>query len=317
MDALIRITGARDRSAVEHAIASRLSTREQDVITRRYGLRTGQVETLSSIARESGVSVERIRQVEAKAILRLVGRRKVVVSIGLPAGIATAIARLDAFTSGQAPRARVSQLERSVVGLDSESVKRLLAQEMIDDDSLRAAIAIKELAGEVNVLIHALGILLTLGRILEPGEKVISTSLGAGTGGRRYDLETDRRIAEFKFTRWRGSDSVRQRELFADFVNLAEVVDPRRRQLFVTGLAMPRKFLATSNRKVKSVCDRRPEVLDRITAAHGDVYKTVSDYTAAFQDRVELVDLERVLPAYLVDEIAAAQPEPDADEGLK
>jgi hypothetical protein len=189
---------------------------------------------------------------------------------------------------------------------------------MIDDDSLRAAIAIKELAGEVNVLIHALGILLTLGRILESGEKVLSTSLGAGTGGRRYDLETDRRIAEFKFTRWRGHDSVRQRELFADFVDLAEADDSRRRQLFVTGLAMPRKFLATSKRSLKSVCERRPEVLDCIRGAHGDAHQTVSDYTAAVHGRVELVDLEQVLPAYLAEEIAAAQPESDTiDEGFK
>jgi DNA-directed RNA polymerase sigma subunit (sigma70/sigma32) len=83
MDELIRTTGARDRSEVERAIASRLSLREQDVIVRRYGLTTGRVETLSSIARQSGVSLERIRQVEAKAILRLAGRRKAVSAEGM------------------------------------------------------------------------------------------------------------------------------------------------------------------------------------------------------------------------------------------
>jgi hypothetical protein len=177
---------------------------------------------------------------------------------------------------------------------------------MIDDDVLRAALVLKQLAGEVNVLIHALGILLTLHHILEPGELVLSASLGAGTGGRPYDLETDRRIAEFKFTNWRGNDSVRQRELFADFVNLAEASDERRRQLFVTGAAMPRKFLAGSKRSLASVCARRRDVLDRITAAHGETFGTVSDYTLACEDRVEIIDLADLLPAYLIKEVQAA-----------
>src|SRR2546421_3158046 len=142
-----------------------------------------------------------------------------------------AIARLDAFTSGRMPRVRVGQLEAAIAGLDREAIGILLAHETIDDHVLRAALAIKRLAGEVNVLVHALGILLSLSYILEPGEIVKAVSLGAGTGGRRFDLESDRRIAEFKFTRWQGHDAVRQNELFADFVGLAESSGSLKRQL--------------------------------------------------------------------------------------
>lgn len=67
---------------------------------------------------------------------------------------------------------------------------------------LGAAALIKHLAGQINVVIHALGILLCLPHILRPGEVIDYVSLGAGNTGRAFDLETNHRIAEFKFIRW-------------------------------------------------------------------------------------------------------------------
>lgn len=43
-----------------------------------------------------------------------------------------------------------------------------------------------------------------LPHILEPDERVESVSLGAGNTGRDFDLETNVRVAEFKFIHWRG-----------------------------------------------------------------------------------------------------------------
>ena len=73
---------------------------------------------------------------------------------------------------------------------------------------LGAAGLIKRLAGQIHVVIHALGILLCLPRILQPGEVVEYVSLGAGNTGRAFDLETNQRIAEFKFIRWQGGAEV-------------------------------------------------------------------------------------------------------------
>ena len=52
----------------------------------------------------------------------------------------------------------------------------------------------KRLAGQINVTIHALGILMCLPHILEPDERVESVSLGAGNTGRDFDLETNVRV---------------------------------------------------------------------------------------------------------------------------
>jgi len=60
---------------------------------------------------------------------------------------------------------------------------------------LGAAGLIKQLAGQINVVIHALGILLCLPHILRPGEVIEYVSLGAGNTGRAFDLETNLRVA--------------------------------------------------------------------------------------------------------------------------
>ena len=61
-----------------------------------------------------------------------------------------------------------------------------------------AALLVKRSAGQINLIVHAVGILVALPKILEPGELVQSLSLGAGNTGRAHDLETDRRIDEFR-----------------------------------------------------------------------------------------------------------------------
>ena len=99
---------------------------------------------------------------------------------------------------------------------------------------------------------------------------------------------------------------MRQRELFADFVNLAEDESGKRRELYVAG-DLPRRFLETSRRQLASVCERRPEVLKRITTMYGERFRTVREYTSELGHGVEIVDLERILPAYMVTELDASE----------
>ena len=92
-------------------------------------------------------------------------------------------------------------------------------------------------------MIHAIGILLCLPHILEPDERVQYLSLGAGNTGKAFDLETDRRVAEFKFIHWRGADAVRQNGLFKDFYLLAEDPTTKQKLLYVLEEERPRSFL--------------------------------------------------------------------------
>lgn len=83
------------------------------------------------------------------------------------AAVSDAIGSLQAFLVDKQPRVRVGQLEQVITGAGYHEATAILQQERIDDDVLRAALLIKRVAGEVNVVIHALGIMLSLPHLLE------------------------------------------------------------------------------------------------------------------------------------------------------
>lgn len=117
-------------------------------------------------------------------------------------------------------------------------------------------------------------------------------SLGAGNDADRvYDLETTRRVAEFKLSSWKGSDGMRQRGLFADVVGLSIDDTDRRRQVFVVG-DLPVHFLTSSRPNAAKTLSKADL---RLRTPQGLKEKmTVSEYTKAA--RVEVVDLTRLLP---------------------
>jgi hypothetical protein len=105
----------------------------------------------------------------------------------------------------------VSRLEDRLEGADSETVEERVAPEGLTDDLFQGALLVRKHAGCVNDLIHAAMIVRALPKILEPGERIVRRpSLASGNNGsRKFDLETDRRVAEFKAAQWQGRDTMR------------------------------------------------------------------------------------------------------------
>lgn len=154
------------------------------------------------------------------------------------------------------------------------------------------------MAGQINVVVHALGILMALPAILEDGERVEDLSLGAGNTGHNFDLETNRRIAEFKFITWQGgSESIRQNALFVDLYHLAEAETDKLRELYVTDLVHPLKFLA-GGRSMKSILSKHGYVAEEFFARYGDRYLVARDYWYDAKDRVALVDVSTLVPYF-------------------
>lgn len=208
--------------------------------------------------------------------------------------LAAALALLDDLTKTAGTTAWIGALEARLKGADGPQVRSLLDAQSIGIDTLDAAIQIKRMAGQINVLVHAIGIVNALPYILEPGEIVQTLSLGAGNTGKDHDLETDRRVAEFKFVTWRGADTIRQNNLFADLFNLANNPTTRAKYLYVVGKAIPMRFLE-NRRALESVLKDAPLAV-RFKAAHGARYLTVRDYYATVRDQVEIVDLVGIVP---------------------
>jgi hypothetical protein len=206
-----------------------------------------------------------------------------------------AVRRLEQF-QGASLTNRLARYERQFLGADRESAAQLCAEAQIDGSLLTAATTVKQLAGQISVVIHAAGILTALPSILEPGEVVESLSTGAGNTGKAFDLETDRRVAEFKFITWRGgAESIRQNQLFKDFFYLSEADTTKRRDLYVVGLAHPLKFLQ-SQRSLTSVMSRDARLASNFWQLHGDRFGVVRQYYEHRKDRVTLRDLTPIVP---------------------
>jgi hypothetical protein len=195
--------------------------------------------------------------------------------------------------------ARIADLEWSVKGCDADQCRLKGADLGVTSQLLSAAYSVKRAAAQINVLIHAVGGLLLLPKILEPEERVEYVSLGAGNSGRAFDLETDRRVAEFKFIHWSGgAETIRQNSLFKDFYLLAEHPTHKRKELYVLDRKHPLKFLR-AGRKLESVLSKNVRLWDEFRGKYGDTYATVGDYYTAKQHDVHLVDAAPLVPELL------------------
>jgi hypothetical protein len=222
----------------------------------------------------------------------------------------TQVVDLLAKFSGNDLTATLSRIERSVRGLTALGTRRFLLEATATNEVLMAAAEMKRLAGQINVIIHSLGILLCLPHILEVGEQVEKVSLGAGNTGREFDLETNYRVAEFKFVHWRGGpEAIRQNAIFKDFFLLAESESAKRKYLYVLGTEYPLKFL-NGGRALKSVLSRNDTIRKAFYEHFGERFAKVRDYYELYREKVLIQDVSSWLPELASDEVAD---ETDAD----
>jgi hypothetical protein len=218
-----------------------------------------------------------------------------------------AIRRISQF-QGDSLTGGLAAYELQFQGADREEAARVCAHAKIDGSLLAAASSIKVLASQINVVIHAAGILASLPHILEPGEVVQSLSTGAGNTGKPFDLETNFRVAEFKFINWRGgAESIRQNQLFKDFFYLCEAETIKKRELFVIGLTEPLKFLR-SRRALRSVTSRNSRLAADLHGRYGERFKTVQEYYAHHKSKVDIRDLVPIIAALTEHEMESASP---------
>ncbi|OUS97382.1 hypothetical protein [Rhodococcus sp. NCIMB 12038] len=175
------------------------------------------------------------------------------------------------------------------------------------EDLLDAALAVRQHVGRLNDVIHATVIARCLPLILEPGETVtVRPSLGAGNDpSRPFDVETDRRIAEFKVSQWKGADTMRKRGVFADLVHLALDPTERRAQMFVVG-SLPKKFLVASQATAEWALGRSsPHTRRRFEEKFGPAAQfTIAEFTSGPAAHIEIIDIATLVPSLgLADEL--------------
>ena len=210
----------------------------------------------------------------------------------LPAQLAAAIAFLD-----RAPLAStVAELEIALTGCERAQVSDLAAAHGVTVELLRSAVAARDTFGKVNDVIHAAAITLALPHLLTPGEVLTRPSLAAGnTPDRLFDVETDRRIAEFKFARWDGHDGGRQKPTVKDLARLAADTSGRSAELYLRGVR-PLNWLMRTRSSVRQQLKRYPAELDAFESAFGDAAIPVSAFVTGAAAHVQIIDIEQRLP---------------------
>lgn len=206
-----------------------------------------------------------------------------------------AFERVSNFYSGQDLTKKIAQIETSLKFKDKIDIGKFIDNESLDVSMLQSANKIKQVAGQINVIIHAIGILNALPYVLEDDERVEYLSLGAGNTGKDFDLETNKRIAEFKFASWKGADTIRQNNTFIDFLNIVEYETTKRKYLYVLSKKQVIKFL-NYNRNLASVLSKNKSAYDKFSRINGNKYSKVSEYYNAKSHLVEIVDLKEIMP---------------------
>jgi hypothetical protein len=185
-------------------------------------------------------------------------------AVDLLTRIADRIARFAGADLGST----IAGLESQFTNLNKRQIEKQLKLAAIERELFDSARTLKRAAAQIDVVIHALGILVILPTILEPGEKIESLSLGAGsTRAKRFDLETDRRVAEFTFIEWRGRDSTRLQKIFKDFYRLAEYRTRKKKELWLTDDASVRRFFS-GKKKIRSATYKHRDVWENFKAKY-------------------------------------------------
>ena len=209
--------------------------------------------------------------------------------------IRDAVSQVSQF-KGRSLAATVAELESRLSGAEASGISPICRAFHVDLDLLAAAAAVKRASAQIDVVIHTLGIVYSLPHILQEGEVVEGVSLGAGSAGSDFDLETNVRIAEFKFINWQGgSEAVRKKTLFQDYFKLAREETPKDKYLYLLNVEIPVRFLSGTSNTLR-LLDRNKRLRDDFLSRYGQLYRTVGEFYAAHKEEIQLVNLKELVP---------------------
>ena len=205
------------------------------------------------------------------------------------------IKSLIAFSEPKELAKTISSIESELKTKNKREIRNFLKKRKIDADIFNDALTIKSAIGQIHVYIHSIGILNYLPSIMEKDEKIEYLSLGAGNTGKKFDLETNIRVAEFKFINWvGGSETIRQNSIFKDFYYLSEYESKgKKKYLYVFNLEIIKKFL-TSKRSFSSILSKDKKLSKDFYYKYKKRYKTINDYYQDFKNRVIICDLNTI-----------------------
>ncbi|KFF16546.1 hypothetical protein B0A63_11330 [Flavobacterium johnsoniae UW101] len=160
---------------------------------------------------------------------------------------------------------------------------------------------IKEASAQIDEIVHATGIMIAQKKWLEENEKLQYLSLGAGNHKEKFDLETNLRIAEFKFGRWndKSSNGLRRRGYFSNYIGLLTSEDPRRKYFVVEDKESFLKFIK-GKADWRNVLSKNPTGLKKLEFFLIEKGKenltSVGQIYSAFEESVIIISYKEIMP---------------------
>ena len=203
----------------------------------------------------------------------------------------------------------INEAINNVTAFKKESVKETL-KNLQNTDNINSsydfenifisAKIIKEASSQIDEIVHASGIMLALNVWLYKNEKVQYLSLGAGNHKEHFDLETNQRIAEFKFGKWNenSANGIRRRGYFSNYISL--LIDEKDRDKYFV-VEDKKTFLKFMNgtAKWKNVLSKNPtgfEKLEKFLVNNkAEHIETVGEIYNQFIDKVIIVDYTEII----------------------
>lgn len=190
----------------------------------------------------------------------------------------------------------IANIEARLAGVANIGVAAVNAAMHLDKSLIASAAQVKRASAQIDVIIHTIGIMHSLPYLLDEGELVETTSLGAGNAGSDFDLVTNRRIAEFKFIYWQGgSESIRKKTFFQDYFKLIRDRSQRTKYFYLLNTDIPLRFLKGKS-KVLGILDRNQQLANDFQQMYGHAFQTVGEYYTAHKNDVNFVNLIEVVP---------------------
>jgi hypothetical protein len=196
-----------------------------------------------------------------------------------------------------------------VKAFKKESVKEVLLELQKTDitnstydfeNIFTSAKIIKEASAQIDEIVHASGIMLELSVWLNENEDVKYLSLGAGNHKEHFDLETNHRIAEFKFGKWNenSANGIRRRGYFSNYITLLTADNGLNKYFVIEDKNAFLKFL-NGTASWRNVLSKNPSVFKKLEKFlvnnKMEHIATVGEIYHLFNDKVAIVDYTEIL----------------------
>ena len=163
-----------------------------------------------------------------------------------------------------------------------------------------AAKIIKDASSQIDEIVHASGIMIAKEVWLNENEEVQYLSLGAGNHKERFDMETNLRIAEFKFGKWNdnSANGIRRRGYFSNYINLLTANDQRNKYFIVEDKKSFLKFVSgkATWRNVLSKTPTGFKKLEKFIIQNNKEHLvTVGQIYKEFEEQVTIVDYNQII----------------------